>query len=468
MVELMDSNKARQSLAVVVLAAGKGTRMKSALPKVLHPIAGKPMLAHVVDTARNLNAKRISVVYGHGGEAVPEAVAGDDLQWALQAEQLGTGHAVAQAMPGIEEDIVLVLYGDVPLIHAETLQRFVETVDANTLALMTLTMDDPSGYGRIIRDTTGQVQRIVEQKDANDAEKSVKEINTGILACPGKFLAAVLPKLSSNNAQGEYYLTDVIAMAVAEGLQVRAAQPDFAWEVDGVNDRVQLSRLERIYQRVQAEALMRAGVTLADPARLDVRGNINVGTDLYFDVNVVLEGNVTLGSNVVIGPNVVIRNSVIGDNVHIEANSHVDGARIDADSQIGPYARIRPGTELARKTKVGNFVETKKAIVGEGSKINHLSYVGDAQIGKDVNIGAGTITCNYDGVNKSQTIMKDGAFIGSNSSLVAPVTIGNNATVGAGSTVSKDVPDGHLAVARGLQRNIKGWSRPSKKDAKKD
>ena len=456
------------TLAVVILAAGKGTRMKSALPKVLHPLAGKPMLGHVVDAARALDAARITVVYGHGGEAVPQAIAGDDLEWALQAEQLGTGHAVAQAMPNVVEDVVLILYGDVPLISPDTLKAFVGCVDASTLALMTLQMDDPNGYGRIIRNSHGKVQRIVEQKDANDIEKAVTEINTGILACPRAFLAEVLPKLSSNNAQGEYYLTDVIALAVDAGLHVETRQPTHAWEVDGVNDRVQLARLERIFQRVQAERLMRAGVTLADPARLDVRGEVATGTDLFIDVNVVLEGKVTLGSNVRIGSNVVIRNSEIGDGTVIEANSHIDGAVIAGDCQVGPFARVRPGSNFARKAKVGNFVETKKAVVGEGSKINHLSYVGDAELGRDVNVGAGTITCNYDGVNKFQTVMKDGAFIGSNSSLVAPVVIGSNATVGAGSTISKDVPDETLAVARGLQKNIQGWARPTKNDAKKD
>ena len=456
------------SLAVVILAAGKGTRMKSALPKVLHPLAGKPMLGHVVDAARALKANRIVVVYGHGGEAVRDAIAGDDIEWALQAEQLGTGHAVAQAMPLVDEQQVLVLYGDVPLTQPETLSAFVSLAGEKTLALMTLTMDDPTGYGRIIRDAENKVQRIVEQKDASDAEKAVKEVNTGILCCTTALLNEVLPKLSSNNAQGEYYLTDVIGMAVDAGLEIAAAQPAFAWEVDGVNDRVQLSRLERIHQRQKAESLMRNGVTLADPARIDVRGSLGTGTDLYIDINAVFEGNVTLGNNVRIGPNVVIRDSRIGDNVTIEANSHVDGATIDSDCTIGPFARVRPGTELAEKVRVGNFVETKKAIVGVGSKINHLSYVGDATLGKDVNIGAGTITCNYDGVNKFQTEMGDGVFIGSNSALVAPVKIGDNATVGAGSTITKEVPAGGLAVARGLQKNRQGWQRPTKKDQNKD
>jgi len=456
------------SLAVVILAAGKGTRMKSALPKVLHQVAGKPMLGHVVDAARALDASRIVVVYGHGGEAVRDTVRGDDLEWALQAEQLGTGHAVAQAMPLIKEEQVLVLYGDVPLTSPDTLKRFVSLLDANSLALMTLTMDDPTGYGRIIRDADDKVQRIVEQKDASDDEKAVREVNTGILACSAALLNDVLPKLSSDNAQGEYYLTDVTAMAVSAGLEIRTAQPDNGWEVDGVNDRVQLSRLERIYQRQQAESLMRGGATLADPARIDVRGSLSIGTDLFIDINAVFEGDVTLGSNVHIGPNVVIRNAAIGDNTRIEANSHIDGAVVGAECQVGPFARLRPGTALADNAKIGNFVETKKAKVGEGSKINHLSYVGDAELGKGVNVGAGTITCNYDGVNKFKTTMDDGAFIGSNSSLVAPVTIGRNATVGAGSTITKDVPDDSLAVARGLQKNHSGWQRPVKNDAKKD
>ncbi len=456
------------SLAVVILAAGKGTRMKSALPKVLHTLAGKPMLAHVVEAAREVGAERIAVVYGHGGEQVPAALPGDDLQWALQAEQLGTGHAVAQAMPLLKEDVVLILYGDVPLISADTLKNFVGAVNEKTVALMTLTMSDPSGYGRILRDAAGNVTRIVEQKDASDEEKTVNEINTGILACPRSFLDKVLPALSSNNAQGEYYLTDVIAMAVNEGLAVDARQPQFAWEVDGVNDRVQLSRLERIYQGVQAEALMRAGVAMADPGRFDVRGIVTAGSDCFVDINAVFEGNVRLGNNVRIGPNCVIRDSQIGDDVVIEANSHIDGATIANACQIGPYARLRPGTSLADKAKIGNFVETKKATIGFGSKVNHLSYIGDAELGANVNVGAGTITCNYDGVNKFKTVMKDGAFIGSNSSLVAPLIIGAGATVGAGSTISKDIPDEQLGVARGRQRNTASWQRPVKQDAKKD
>ncbi|HEX5676546.1 MAG TPA: bifunctional UDP-N-acetylglucosamine diphosphorylase/glucosamine-1-phosphate N-acetyltransferase GlmU [Alcanivorax sp.] len=451
------------NLAVVILAAGKGTRMKSALPKVLHPIAGRPMVQHVVDAAGALDPDNTVLIYGHGGEDVRQAVTGSRLQWAEQAEQLGTGHAVAQALPHLEEDVVLVLYGDVPLIQPQTLRDFVARVDDQSLALMTLTLDDPSGYGRVIRDAEGRVRRVVEQKDANPDELAVREINTGILACTRRFLNDSLPRLSNSNAQGEYYLTDLIAMAVDGGLDVVTEQPGHAWEVDGVNDRVQLARLERVYQRVRAEALMREGVTLLDPARLDIRGRLQCGQDVTLDINTVLVGDVEIGDRVTVGPNCLIRNARIGSGTHIEANSVVDGAVVGENCQVGPFARLRPGTELAAQAKVGNFVETKKAYVGEGSKVNHLTYIGDSRIGKGVNVGAGTITCNYDGVNKFQTVMKDGAFIGSNSSLVAPVTIGENATVGAGSVVTKDVPDQGLAVARGQQRNIQNWSRPEKK-----
>ncbi len=437
--------------------------MKSDLPKVLHPIAGRPMVQHVVDAAGALDPDNTVLIYGHGGDAVRQAVTGSRLQWAEQAEQLGTGHAVAQALPHLEEDVVLVLYGDVPLIQPQTLRDFVARVDDQSLALMTLTLDDPSGYGRVIRDGDGKVRRVVEQKDASDDEKAVREINTGILACTRRFLNDSLPRLSNSNAQGEYYLTDLIAMAVDAGMEVVTEQPGHAWEVDGVNDRVQLARLERVYQRVRAESLMRAGVTLLDPARLDIRGNLQCGQDVTLDINTVLEGDVVIGDRVTVGPNCLIRNARIGSGTHIEANSVVDGAVVGEECQVGPFARLRPGTELAARAKVGNFVETKKAYVGEGSKVNHLTYIGDSRIGKGVNVGAGTITCNYDGVNKFQTVMKDGAFIGSNSSLVAPVTIGENATVGAGSVVTKDVPDQGLAVARGQQRNIQNWSRPEKK-----
>lgn len=450
-------------LAIVILAAGKGTRMRSALPKVAHPLAGKPMLGHVLDAARALSPARLCVVYGHGGDRVQREVPATDVTWVEQAEQLGTGHAVAQAMPHVDQEVVLILYGDVPLIQPETLQAFVQRVDPQTLALMTLDMDDPGAYGRIVRNHAGAVQAIVEYKDATDAQKAIREINTGILACPRAFLAEALPKLSSNNAQGEYYLTDVIALAVAAGLKIDTVQPAHAWEVDGVNDRVQLARLERIWQRQQAEVLMRGGASVMDPARLDIRGRVTCGEDVVLDINTVLVGDVTLGDRVTIGPNCLIRNARIAAGTHVEANSVIDGAEVGEDCQIGPFARLRPGTRLASGAKIGNFVETKKADIGPGSKVNHLSYIGDAHIGADANIGAGTITCNYDGVNKFETQIGDNAFIGSNSALVAPVRIGAGATVGAGSVVTHDVPDEQLAVARSKQRNLSGWKRPQKK-----
>jgi len=452
------------TLATVILAAGKGTRMKSELPKVLHPLAGRPMVAHVVNAARALSPESITLVYGHGGEQVREQLPQSDLHWAHQAQQLGTGHAVAQAMPFVEQDTVLILYGDVPLIQPDTLRRFIAKVSHDSLALMTLCMDDPSGYGRIVRDADGKVIRIVEQKDANADELAITEINTGILACPRAFLGEVLPQFSSNNAQGEYYLTDVIAMAVAAGLMVSTMTPDFPWEVDGVNDRVQLARLERIYQRVQAEALMRAGVTVADPMRLDIRGDIRCGTDITLDINTVLVGDVEIGDRVRIGPNCIIKDSVIEADTTIEANTLIDGARVGSGCTVGPFARLRPGTELADGARVGNFVETKNARLGKGAKANHLTYLGDADVGANSNIGAGTITCNYDGINKSYTRIGNDAFIGSNSALVAPVTIGDQATVGAGSVITQDVEAGHLAVGRNKQRNIAGWQRPKKKE----
>ena len=451
------------SLAVVILAAGKGTRMKSDLPKVLHPIAGRPMVQHVVDAAGALSPANTVIVYGHGGERVREAVSGQRLQWAEQAEQLGTGHAVAQALPCLNEDVVLVLYGDVPLIQPDTLRRFVERVNDHSLALMTLELDDPSGYGRVVRNDEGWVTRIVEQKDASDEEKRIREINTGILACTRRFLNDSLPRLSNSNAQGEYYLTDLIAMAVDAGMEIAVDQPDNAWEVDGVNDRVQLARLERVYQGVRAEALMRAGVTVLDPARLDIRGEVEVASDVTLDVNVILEGRVSIGPGARIGAHCVIRDAVVGAGAVVEPHSVIEGATVGDRCLVGPFARLRPGTELAAGAKIGNFVETKKSFIGEGSKVNHLTYIGDTRIGKGVNVGAGTITCNYDGANKFQTVLKDGVFVGSNSSLVAPVTVGENATVGAGSVITKDVPANGLAVARGKQRNVENWPRPTKK-----
>lgn len=450
-------------VAAVILAAGKGTRMRSKQPKVLHAIAGCSMLGHVVHAAQSIRAAQTVVVYGHGGDQVRGLFAEANLQWAEQAEQLGTGHAVAQAMPTVHAENVLVLYGDVPLIQPSTLLELLALVSDQQMALLTLSMDNPDGYGRILRNADGAVQAIVEQKDASAQQLAINEINTGILACRRELLAQVLPQLSNNNAQGEYYLTDVIAMAVANNINVATHQPSQPWEVDGVNDRSQLARLERIYQRNMAQQLMAQGVTVLDPARLDVRGEVHASEDVTLDVNVVLEGRVVLGENVIVGPHCVIKDSEIGANTVIAAHSVIENSTVGKACDIGPYARLRPGTLLGNSVKVGNFVETKAAVVGEGSKINHLSYVGDAELGRNINVGAGTITCNYDGANKHLTVIEDNAFIGSNSSLVAPVTVGEGATVGAGSVITKDVPNGQLAVTRAKQQEISGWQRPQKK-----
>ena len=451
-------------LEVVILAAGQGTRMRSALPKVLHPLAGKPLVHHVIDTASALSAAAIHTVIGHGAEQVQKQLQNLPTRWVMQEQQLGTGHAVAQAAPAIDDDsIVLVLYGDVPLAQVETLQQLLALANEKQIAVLTVNLPDPAGYGRILRDADGNIAAIVEQKDATEMQRKIREVNTGILAAPAKLLKQWLPQLSANNAQGEYYLTDIIGMAVAHGVHVAAHQPHSHWEVQGVNNRLQLSELERHFQRGVAEKLMADGVTLADPARIDVRGTLKVGRDIFIDVNCLFEGSVELGDNVRIGPNCVIRNAKIAANADIESHSLIDDAVIGVAAHIGPFARLRPGTELAANAKVGNFVETKKTYIGEGSKVNHLTYVGDCTIGVDANIGAGTITCNYDGVNKFKTEIGDGAFIGSNSSLVAPVSIGKNATVGAGSTITDNVADEQLAIARGKQRNIDGWKRPTKK-----
>lgn len=454
-----------QELSVVILAAGKGTRMKSVLPKVMQPLAGRPLLRHVVDTAQALSARRTLIVYGHGGDLVQNAFAGTGLLWAEQAEQKGTGHAVQMALPQLPATgSTLILYGDVPLTTAATLNRLIGLVsDDRVMGLITLVMDNPAGYGRIVRDATGQVQRIVEQKDANDAEKQIREVNTGIFCVPNALLHKWLPALNNNNAQGEYYLTDIIAMAAAEKVRIETVQPAQSWEVDGINDKLQLAALERVYQRVQADALMRAGVTLIDPARLDVRGSITHGMDVHIEPNVIFEGRVVLGNNVRIGANCQLKDCRIGDNVVIKPNSLIDEATVGAGAEIGPFARLRPGTVLAENVHIGNFVETKKALIGKGSKANHLAYLGDAEIGSGVNIGAGTITCNYDGVNKHLTTIGDNAFIGTNTSLIAPVTVGAGATTGAGSAISKNVPDNTLAVARGKQVVIESWQRPVKK-----
>ena len=451
-------------LDILVLAAGKGTRMRSDLPKVLHPVGGKALVQHVVDTARQVGSERIFIIIGHGAEKVEEKMAAPDVRFILQAQQLGTGHAVQQALPQLRDDAtVLILYGDVPLTRAETLQKLIAHVNDQQMGLLTVNLPDPTGYGRILRDASGAVTAIVEHKDATDEQRQVKEINTGIMAVKAKHLQQWLPQLTNNNAQGEYYLTDIIALARQNGVAIQVEQPNAIEEVEGINNRQQQAALERFYQKQKANELMVAGATLLDPARFDCRGTITVGRDVVIDINCVFEGDVVLGDGVTIEPNCVIINSRIGNNTHIKANSHIEDAAIAGDCDVGPFARLRPGTQLAQGAKIGNFVETKKAVIGEGSKVNHLSYIGDTTIGKKANIGAGTITCNYDGVNKFKTEIGDNAFIGSNSALVAPVKVGANATIGAGSIITKDVADEELAIARGKQRNIQGWERPKKK-----
>jgi bifunctional UDP-N-acetylglucosamine pyrophosphorylase/glucosamine-1-phosphate N-acetyltransferase len=451
-------------LSVVILAAGQGTRMRSALPKVLHPLADRPLLEHVIDTAEQLGADDIHVVYGHGGEIVPSTLSHRNVDWVLQAQQLGTGHAVAQAMAHIKPGRqVLVLYGDVPLTSVETLKQLLKIAGSDGFGLLTVKLNDPTGYGRIIRDNHHAVVRIVEHKDATENERQVDEVNTGILAAPSDKLATWLERLDNNNVQGEYYLTDIIAMAVKDGVHVNTASPADENEVLGVNNKRQLATLERHYQLLQANRLMDAGVTLRDPARLDIRGSVECGRDVVIDINVILEGKITIGSDVKIGPNCVISNSTIGDGVTILANTVIDDAVIGAGSRIGPFARIRPETELAEETHIGNFVEIKKAVIGKGSKVNHLSYVGDAKVGQNVNIGAGTITCNYDGANKHLTEIGDNVFVGSDTQLVAPIKIGDGVTIGAGSTITKDVEADVLVLSRSKQQTITGWKRPTKK-----
>lgn len=436
--------------------------MKSRLPKVLHPLAGKPLLGHVIDTARKLAPERILVVYGHGGDQVRAAFPDPDLVWVEQREQKGTGHALKQALPQLGGlDKVLVLYGDVPLIRAQSLADFIEATES-ALGLMTVDLDDPTGYGRIVRDGAGNLLRIVEEKDANDDEKAITEINTGIMLLGVEPLGRWLDALSNDNAQGEYYLTDVIAMAVHEGVAVHAAQPREVVEAQGVNDRRQLARLERVLQGWQADALMEAGVTLLDPARFDLRGTLQVGRDVTLDVNVLIEGEVTLGDNVRVGANSVLRNVTVEDDVVILENCVLEEAHVGKGSRIGPFSRLRPGAHLVGGAHVGNFVEIKKSTIGQGSKVNHLSYIGDTHMGAGVNIGAGTITCNYDGAYKHQTRIGDDAFIGSNSALVAPVAIGDGATIGAGSVIVRDAPENKLTLSRAKQITIDGWKRPRK------
>ena len=450
------------ALNVVILAAGKGTRMKSSLPKVLHKVAERPMVQHVIDTANSLGAASINLVYGYGADQLKAGLGEQPLHWVLQAEQLGTGHAVQQAIPQIaDEDTVLILYGDVPLTRKETLEQLLATRDANGLAILTVILANPTGYGRIVREN-GKVVGIVEQKDATPAQLLINEVNSGIMAVPGQKLKAWLAGLQNNNAQGEFYLTDIVAMAAAEGVVITTAHPQNPIETEGANNRVQLAQLERAYQLRKAEELMLNGANLRDPARIDVRGEVQVGSDVMIDVNVIFEGKVVLGDGVSIGANCILKDVVIGANSEIKPNTMVESSTIGADCSVGPYARIRPDSVLANDSHVGNFVELKKTVLGEGSKANHLTYLGDAVIGSKVNVGAGTITCNYDGANKFQTTIEDGVFVGSNSSLVAPITLGKNSTVGAGSVVTQSVGEDELVVARTKQRHITGWKRPVK------
>jgi bifunctional UDP-N-acetylglucosamine pyrophosphorylase / glucosamine-1-phosphate N-acetyltransferase len=453
------------SLEVIVLAAGKGTRMRSQLPKVLHKLGGRSLLDHVLIAANALNPDTVSVVFGHGGDRVRQSVDSEAMNWVFQAEQLGTGHAVKLAMPKVQDDaIVLIMYGDIPLISADTMTRLVACArEADSLAVLTVELDDAGQYGRIVRDKKNQLHSIVEAKDADAAVLAINEINTGFMAAPASRLKDWVSRLSASNSQAEYYLTDVAAMAVNDGLVVPTVEVDDHWQTEGVNSRLQLAELERVYQRRKAEALLLAGVTLADPARIDIRGDTEIGEDSYIDINVVFQGTNRIGRYVSIGPNCVLTDVTIGDGVTIHANCVIEQAQIANACNVGPFARIRPQTQLGEGARVGNFVETKKSTIGAGSKVNHLSYVGDSEIGSNVNIGAGVITCNYDGVNKHKTTIKDNAFIGSDSQLIAPVTVGEGAFIGSGTTLSKNAPDGELTLSRNPQRTVKGWQPPLKK-----
>jgi len=451
-------------LAVVILAAGQGRRMKSDLPKVLQPLAGQPLLGHVVSRARALDPASMHVVYGHGGDAVRAALANAKLQWALQAEQLGTGHAVMQAMPNVADDeLVLVLYGDVPLIRPETLRQLIALAGARAMSLLTVMLEDPAGYGRIVRNARGAIQKIVEQNDASKAQLKIREGNSGIMAVPAKLLRKWLGKLKNANAQGEYYLTDIIAMAVKEKVKVAPLIAPYEAEVLGVNDKAQLAGLEALYRAARARELMVAGATLVDPNRIDIRGEVSVGRDVFIDANVLFEGKVTLGDRARVGPNVVLRDVSIGADTVVHSNCVLEQSEIGAGCSIGPFARVRPASKLGANVHIGNFVELKKTVIADGSKANHLTYLGDTVVGKGVNIGAGTITCNYDGANKFTTTIDDGAFIGSGNMLVAPVRVGKDATTGAGSTITKEAPDGKLTLTRARQTTIEGWKRPEKK-----
>jgi bifunctional UDP-N-acetylglucosamine pyrophosphorylase/glucosamine-1-phosphate N-acetyltransferase len=453
-------------LSVIILAAGQGTRMRSELPKVLQPLAGKPLLAHVLACSKALSADDICVVYGHGGEVVQAQFPEPDIRWALQAERLGTGHAVQQAMPETPvENRVLILAGDVPLLMTATLERLLAGTPTDEMAVLTVDMDDPSGYGRIVR-ASDSVQCIVEQKDASDDQRRIREINTGVILCPGDKLKGWLANLGNDNSQGEYYLTDVIAMAVADGVKVHGIKADSSVEVMGINDKKQLAEAERALQARLVDELMQQGVGFADPARVDIRGTLKCGKDVFIDINAVFEGDVELGDGTTIESNNLIRDSKLGASTMVHSNCHVEGATTGTNCEIGPFARLRPGAELADNVKVGNFVEIKKSTVADGSKVNHLTYIGDATIGAGVNVGAGTITCNYDGANKHKTTIGDGAFIGSGVQLVAPVAVGAGATIGAGSTITRDAPNDSLTLERSKQKSIEGWTKPVKKEKK--
>ncbi len=452
-----------KTLSAVILAAGKGTRMYSDLPKVLHCVAGKPMVKHVIDTATALGAENVHLIYGHGGELMRERLANEKVNWVFQNEQLGTAHAVQQAAPFFKDDEnIVVLYGDAPLISVETLEKLIAAKPENGIALLTVNLDNPTGYGRILREN-GNVVAIVEQKDANAEQLKIQEVNTGVMVSDGANFKKWLARVDNHNAQGEYYLTDLIALANQDGCQVMAVQAGDAIEVEGANNRLQLATLERYYQHKQAQHLLLAGVTLLDPARFDLRGTLEHGKDVEIDTNVILEGNVRLGNRVKIGAGCVLKNVTLGDDVEVKPYSVLEDAVIGEKAAIGPFSRLRPGTELAAQTHVGNFVEIKKSIVGKGSKVNHLTYIGDTEIGADCNIGAGVITCNYDGANKFKTLIGDNVFVGSDTQLVAPVIVEDGATIGAGSTITQNIAKDELVITRVPQRHIQGWQRPSKK-----
>jgi bifunctional UDP-N-acetylglucosamine pyrophosphorylase / glucosamine-1-phosphate N-acetyltransferase len=452
------------SLSIIILAAGQGTRMYSDLPKVMHRLAGKTMLEHVYNSASLVNHRQVYVVYGYGGDQVKNAHLELDAEWIIQSEQLGTGHAVKQVLPHVpDSDLVMILYGDIPMITAETLHKLQRAANESGFSLLTSYIDNPTGYGRIIRDEIGDVVRIVEEKDAEGEERSICEINTGMMVVAAEPLKRWINSLENKNVQKEYYLTDIIKMAVDEGITINTINPDSAVEIRGINDRAQLAEIERYYQLIQAHQLMRRGVSIMDPSRFDLRGDVEIGQDIMIDINVLLEGRLKIGNNVTIGANCCIKGTIIGDNVEIKPNCVIENAIIGNGCRIGPFARVRPDTLLDENVHIGNFVEIKKSHVGKGTKINHLSYIGDSEIGKNVNIGAGTITCNYDGANKHRTIIEDNVFIGSDTQLIAPVTVGAGSTIAAGTTITRDVENDVLAIGRMEQKTVTKWKRPTKK-----